>query len=61
AIRIYRMVEVFLKPMLKYKDDNKKQVLFSLFGKRIPEISREKLRRIVRQDHSILILHTKGK
>jgi hypothetical protein len=50
---------MFLKPVLKYKNDSKKQVLFSLFEKRIPEISSRKLRRIVRLDHSIKLLHRK--
>jgi len=50
---------MFLKPVLKYKNDSKIQVLFSLFGKRIPEISSGKLRRIVRLDHSIKLLHRK--
>jgi hypothetical protein len=52
---------MFLKPVLKYKNDSKKQALFSLFGKRIPEISNGKLRRIVRLDHSIKLLHRKDK
>jgi hypothetical protein len=37
--------------MLKYKKELKKQVLFSLCGKRIPEISSEKLRRVTRRAH----------
>jgi len=45
--------------VLKYKNDSKKQVLFSLFGKRIPEISGRKLWGIVRLDHNVFVLHRK--
>ncbi len=47
--------------MLKYKNDSEKQVLFSLFGKRIPEIRGRKLRGIVRLDHNVFVLHRKDK
>ena len=50
---------MFLKPVLKYKNDGKKQALFSLFGKRIPDISSENLRRMTLRYHGNKILHRK--
>jgi hypothetical protein len=47
--------------VLKYKNDRKKQVLFSLFGKRIPEISSEKLWRMTLRDHEENVLRRKDK
>jgi hypothetical protein len=47
--------------VLKYKNDGKKQELFSLFGKRMPEISSGNLRRMTLGNHVGNILHRKDK